>query len=86
LINITPDDIFVASLVKGDETPQWRPLTKDGAPVPPAERQPGPARVKIAVGETYDFEYEAPPGRGGLWLEVRTTSGKWQAQGRVVLK
>jgi hypothetical protein len=42
--------------------------------------------VKIAVGETYDFEYEAPPGRGGLWLEVRTTGGKWQAQGRVVLK
>jgi FtsP/CotA-like multicopper oxidase with cupredoxin domain len=86
LINITPDDIFMVSLVTGDTVLRWRPLTKDGAPVPATERQPGAARVKIAVGETYDFEYEAPPGRGTLWLEVRSTSGKWQAQGQVLLR
>jgi FtsP/CotA-like multicopper oxidase with cupredoxin domain len=86
LINITPDDIFIVSFLKGDAVLQWRPLTKDGAPVPPAENQAGPARVRIAVGETYDFEYEAPEGRGALWLEVRSASGKWQAQGQVLLR
>jgi FtsP/CotA-like multicopper oxidase with cupredoxin domain len=86
LINITPDDIFMVALVKADTVLQWRPLTKDGVPVPPAERQPGPARVKIAVGETYDFEYEALPGGGALWLEVRSTGGKWQAQGQVLFR
>ena len=86
LINITADDILTVSLVKGDTAIVWRPLTKDGAPVPSAEREPVPARVKIAVGETYDFEYDAPPGRGMLWLDVRSTSGKWQAQGQVFVK
>jgi hypothetical protein len=42
--------------------------------------------VKIAVGETYDFELDVPPGRGRLWLDVRTTSGKWQAQGEIVVR
>ena len=86
LINITPDDVFMVSLAKGDATLQWRPLTKDGAPVPAAESPPAPARVKIAVGETYDVEYDAPPERAALWLEVRSTNGKWQAQGQILLR
>ena len=40
----------------------------------------------IAVGETYDFEYEAAPGRKSLWLEVRTPEGKWQAQELVMVR
>ena len=43
-------------------------------------------RSTIAVGETYDFEYTAPAGRGLMWLDVRSTSGKWQAQGQVIVK
>jgi hypothetical protein len=54
--------------------------------VPAAEAIPGPARTTIAVGETYDFEVETPAGRKGLWLELRGTDGKWQAQGRVLVK
>ena len=46
----------------------------------------GPARQTIAVGETYEFEYEAPQGRKTAWLEVRTTSGKWQVQGEVIVR
>ena len=42
--------------------------------------------MTIAVGETYDFEIETPAGRKALWLEVRGTDGKWQAQGRVLVK
>ena len=86
LINITPDDILTVSLIKGDAVVQWRPLTKDGAQVPSAEREPLPAQVTIAVGETYDFEYEARPGGGMLWLDVRSTNGKWQLQGQVFVK
>ena len=61
-------------------------VVKDGAAVSAAESRDLPARVQIAVGETYDFEYDAPSARGRLWLEVRTTSGKWQAQGHVAVR
>jgi FtsP/CotA-like multicopper oxidase with cupredoxin domain len=86
LINITPDDIWSVSLTGADGPLTWRPLTKDGAPVPATERGETPARVTMAVGETYDFEVETPPGRRTLWLEVRDPNGKWQAQGRVLVR
>jgi FtsP/CotA-like multicopper oxidase with cupredoxin domain len=86
LINITPDDIFIVSLQTMDGPVSWRALTKDGAPVAPDRRDPSPARQMIAVGETYDFEVETPPGRQNLWLEVRTTGGKWAVQGHVIVK
>ena len=86
LINIAPDDIWSVSLTGADGPVTWRPLTKDGAAVPASEAVPGPARVTIAVGETYDFEVETPASRKPLWLEVRGTDGKWQAQGRVLVK
>jgi len=71
-INITPNDIFVASLTTADAPVDWRPLTKDGAPLPAADASARPATQTIAVGETYDFEYEAPAGRRGRWINVRT--------------
>jgi FtsP/CotA-like multicopper oxidase with cupredoxin domain len=86
VINITPDDVLQVSLVARDADATWVPLTKDGAPVPPDDARPSPAQVRIAVGETYDFEYQAPPGRATLWLEVRSASGKWQAQGRITVR
>ena len=86
LINITPDDILSVSLQAGESAVSWRPLTKDGAPVPSDRNQARPARQIIGVGETYDFEYEAPSGRQNLWLEVRSPGGRWHAQGRVIVK
>ena len=86
LINITTDDIFTVSLMTSDGPVTWRPLTKDGASLPPVRCVPGPALQTIAVGETYDFEYQAPAGRMTIWLEVRTRGGKWQAQGHVIVK
>jgi hypothetical protein len=77
---------LTVSLLNGAAAVRWRPLTKDGAPVPAGDGQTVNATVTIAVGETYDFEYEAPAGRGMLWVDVRSTSGKWQAQGQVILK
>jgi len=86
LINITTDDIFIVTLQSADGPVTWRPLTKDGAPLPPSRCVPGPARQMIAVGETYDFEVQTPAGRGNLWLEVRTPGGKWEVQGQVIVK
>jgi manganese oxidase len=86
VINITPDDILGVSLLVRDTPVTWRPLTKDGVPVAALEAQPISAKLRIGVGETYDFEYDAPPGRATLWLEVRTSGGKWQSQARVTVK
>jgi FtsP/CotA-like multicopper oxidase with cupredoxin domain len=86
LINITPDDILAISLQAGESPVSWAPLTKDGAPVPPDRKQASAARQIVAVGETYDFEYDAPAGRQNLWLEVRSPGGKWHSQARVIVK
>jgi hypothetical protein len=85
VINITPDDIFNISLQTAAGPASWKPLAKDRAPLPSAS-SPIAARHVIAVGETYDFEYEAPAGRSTAWFEVRTTGGKWQAQGQVLTR
>ena len=61
----------------------WTPVAKDGAPLPAAESRRRARTPDIAVGETYEFEYQAPEGRKTAWLEVRTTGGKWQVQGHV---
>jgi FtsP/CotA-like multicopper oxidase with cupredoxin domain len=86
LINITPDDIVSVALTSGDTPVKWRPLTKDGASVPTDQGVPVLARQVIGVGETYDFEFETPRGRQNLWLEVRTTGGRWHTQGRVIVR
>jgi FtsP/CotA-like multicopper oxidase with cupredoxin domain len=86
LINIAPDDIFSVALQTEQGPTMWTPVAKDGAPVPTADAVPVVARQTIAVGETYEFEYQAPDRRRTAWLEVRTTSGKWQAQGHVIIK
>jgi FtsP/CotA-like multicopper oxidase with cupredoxin domain len=85
LINITPDDIVAISLQSSTGPLVWRPLTKDGAPLP-AETGPRDARQVIGVGETYDFEVEAPTGRQNLWLEIRSPGGKWLAQAQVIVR
>ena len=86
VINITPDDVLTVSALKGDAVLEWRAVMKDGAPVSMTSDAIVPARVRIAVGETYDFELDAPPGRGAFWIEVRSPSGKWQAQAQVFVR
>jgi FtsP/CotA-like multicopper oxidase with cupredoxin domain len=86
LINITPNDIFDVVLQTSEGPVKWRPLAKDGAVLPPNRCLPGAAKQVIGVGETYDFEYEAPAGRRTLWLEVRSQGGKWHAQAQVIVR
>ena len=52
LINITPSDIFSVVLHTNEGAVTWRPMTKDGAPLPAHRCQPGPAKQLIGAGET----------------------------------
>jgi hypothetical protein len=54
--------------------------------MPADSAQPRPAKQVIGVGETYDFEYQAPPGRQTLWLEMRSPAGKWHTQAQVIVR
>ena len=74
-VNITPGDIFVVSLATADGPVTWRPLTKDGAPVPPGLSMLQPASQKIAVGETYDFEYHGARRAPGA-VDQRENTGR----------
>ena len=86
LINITPDDILTVGLETAQGQAKWKPVTKDGAPLPQHLRGEVAARQTIAVGETYDFEVDLPPFPQNVWIDVRSTAGKWLAQGHVIVK
>ncbi len=85
-VNITPDDNVSITLQTSGGPVTWRKLAKDGAALPPDLRESGPASQPVGVGETFDFEYDAPPGRRTVWLDVRSPAGKWLAQGRIIVK
>jgi FtsP/CotA-like multicopper oxidase with cupredoxin domain len=69
LINITPNFNAVVWL-RGEGAPvQWRAIAKDGSDLPPSQATARVARQLVAVGETYDFEYE-PSAPGDLRLEA----------------
>jgi hypothetical protein len=85
-MNITPDDILVVTMQTSKGPIAWIQVAKDGAPLPAHTQMPTPALQTIAVGETYDFEVDVPPGRQTLWLEVRSTAGKWEAQAQVIVR
>ena len=48
---------------------RWRAVAKDGEDLPPAQAIEQEARLVIAVGERYDFQFE-PATKGDLRLEV----------------
>ncbi len=69
-INITANgNGFQVSLLAGSAPVRWRAVAKDGEELPPAQAIVQEARLVIAVGETYDFEFE-PATKGDLRLEV----------------
>ncbi len=60
-INITPHDPRLeVALLSGTEPVRWRAISKDGAALPASQATLRPAKQIISVGETYDFEFEAP--------------------------
>jgi FtsP/CotA-like multicopper oxidase with cupredoxin domain len=70
LINITSDDPEITiTLLTGDTPANWRAIAKDGADLPESQRLLQPARLRVSVGETYDFEF-VPERPGLMTLDV----------------
>jgi manganese oxidase len=67
-ICITPAPDLDVTLERGGHVETWRAVAKDGATLTPAQARPvRPATLKIAPGETYDFEFQ-PKSAGSLQL------------------
>lgn len=75
LVNMLLAARLSVELVAGSAVQQWRLVSKDGATVPPALTVPRSARLFIGVGESYDFEWTAPPGDSSLNLQVVVPPG-----------
>lgn len=71
-VNITPNDLFVtASLFRNNELVTWKVVAKDGAALPSKQVLEQPASQRIAVGETYDFEFTPQFARDAAGRSVR---------------
>jgi FtsP/CotA-like multicopper oxidase with cupredoxin domain len=73
-ITIAPAVEFVLVNERGN-VQFWRAIAKDGFDLPPHQRTIQPARQRIDVGETIDFEY-SPRRPGEYALQVRAPSGR----------
>ena len=49
-------------------------MAKDGFDLPPTQRRRRPSEQRLAVGETYDFEF-TPTRPGEMHLELRQGNG-----------
>jgi FtsP/CotA-like multicopper oxidase with cupredoxin domain len=71
-INITPNDEFVtASLFRNNELVTWKAVAKDGAALPPKQVIEQPSWQRVAVGETYDFEFTPQFARDATGRSIR---------------
>ena len=57
LFNLAGDSPLQVSLSAGDAPIDWRPVAKDGYPLPPSQSAPRAAVLVFEPGEIYDFEY-----------------------------
>lgn len=71
-INIGPAEAFAFTIRRDSALAEWVPLAKDGATLPAALRAAQPARVRVDVGETYDFTF-TPRAPGEYVLSTVTT-------------
>ena len=76
LININPDWRVIFSIVSDTAIARWRPVAKDGADLPLAQRRLQPSHLVTGTGETADFEF-TPTAPGNLRLEIKTQLPGW---------
>lgn len=59
------------TLLQDSKVVEWKPLAKDGADLLPSQKSPRRASQILAVGETYDFEFE-PREKGNYTLLIES--------------
>jgi FtsP/CotA-like multicopper oxidase with cupredoxin domain len=69
-INIMPAVPLRIALLRDSVPVEWTALAKDGAVLPAADQRRGPARVRVGVGETYDFRWTPANDAAELLLMV----------------
>jgi len=70
-VNIGPAGLIRFAIYRDTSLVTWKKLAKDGANLPPNQAIRVPSALRIAVGETYDFEFTPEPGRYRLVAELR---------------
>jgi FtsP/CotA-like multicopper oxidase with cupredoxin domain len=70
-VNIGPAGLIRFGIYRDTSLVIWRRLAKDGATLPPDQAVPAPSAQRIAVGETYDFEFTPGPGSYLLVADLR---------------
>jgi FtsP/CotA-like multicopper oxidase with cupredoxin domain len=75
-ININPDWRVIFSIVSDSTVERWRPVAKDGADLPAAQRLLQPSWLITGTGETADVEF-TPKAPGNLRLEIKTQLPGW---------
>jgi FtsP/CotA-like multicopper oxidase with cupredoxin domain len=65
---------MVARVLRDSTLLSWRPVAKDGMPIPPARASARPAIQQMGNGETYDFEL-TPPAAGDLRITISSAVG-----------
>jgi manganese oxidase len=73
LVSLTPNGREDVVLKADTVVQSWRPIAKDGAALPPALATPRRASIRLAAGETADFEV-TPTSPGALVLESTVKS------------
>ncbi len=84
-VNIGPANNVRFEIRRDTSLVTWRARAKDGADLPPALRTERPGVQRLAVGETYDFDF-TPPAAGEYILAARINTGPIQWQQRLVVR
>jgi FtsP/CotA-like multicopper oxidase with cupredoxin domain len=84
-VNIGPAQRVIFAVRRDSTILTWRPLAKDGADLPAQSAVVGPARYRVAVGETFDAEF-TPPGPGDYLLTMGPPANQMGYKLRLIVR
>jgi len=84
-VNIGPAQRVIFAVRRDSTILTWRRLAKDGADLPAQSAVVGPARYRMAVGETFDAEF-TPPGPGEYVLTMGPPSKQLLYKVRLIVR